>query len=84
MIARKNGRRYAYFVLNDKKALVSVNKDITTEEEILKENLAISLCQNAQNKRFWLLHYKTKTMVLPPKPVDLDELNNDLDSLLNT
>ena len=84
VIARKNGRRYAYFVLNDKKALVSVNKDITTEEEILKENLAISLCQNAQNKRFWLLHYKTKTMVLPPKPVDLDELNNDLDSLLNT
>lgn len=84
VIDYKNDKRYAYFVLNDKKELVSVNKDITTEEEKIKDNFAISLCQNARNNRFWLLHKKDKTMVKPPKPVDLDDLNADLDVLLNS
>lgn len=83
VITHKKGKRYAFFTLNDKKELVSVNLDIKPEEEKVKENFAISLCQRADGTRFWLLHKKTKTMVPPPKPVDLDELNNDLDSLLN-
>lgn len=82
--SEKSRKRYAYFNLNDKKELVSVSKDITAEEEKAKDNFAISLCQDANGKRFWLLHKKTKVTVTTSKPVDLDELNNDLDSLLNT
>ncbi|MDD6003293.1 MAG: reverse transcriptase domain-containing protein [Bacteroidales bacterium] len=76
-------KRYAFFKRNDKKEFVSVSKDITAEEEKTTENFAISLCQDANGKRFWLLHKKTKITVPTYKPVDLDELNNDLDSLLN-
>lgn len=81
--SEKKHKRYAYFNLDDNKELVSVSLDITTEEEKAKDNFAISLCQDANGKRFWLLHKKTKVTVPTPKPVDLDELNNDLDSLLN-
>ncbi len=79
----KKHKRYAFFKQNDQKELVSVSLDITAEEEKAKDNFAISLCQNANGKRFWLLHKKTKVTVPTPKPVDLDELNNDLDLLLN-
>ena len=79
----KKHKRYAFFKQNDQKELVSVSLDITAEEEKAKDNFAISLCQDANGKRFWLLHKKTKVTVPTPKPVDLDELNNDLDSLLN-
>ena len=82
--SEKSRKRYAYFNLNEKKELVSVSKDITAEEEKAKDNFAISLCQDANGKRFWLLHKKTKVTVTTSKPVDLDELNYDLDSLLNT
>lgn len=81
--SEKKHKRYAYFNLDGNKKLVSVSLDITEEEEKAKDNFAISLCQDANGKRFWLLHKKTKVTVPTPKPVDLDELNNDLDSLLN-
>lgn len=79
----KKHKRYAFFKQNDQKEFVSVSLDITAEEEKTKDNFAISLCQDAKGKRFWLLHKKTKVTVPTPKPVDLDELNADLDSLIS-
>lgn len=80
----EKGKHYAFFMLNDKKILVSVNKTLTIEEEQDKEVLAISSCRGKDEKPFWLIHRKDKVMVPPPPAIDVDELNAELDSLLNT
>jgi hypothetical protein len=80
----EKGKHYAYFMLEDKKMLVTVNKTLTIEEEQNKEVLAISSCRGKDEKPFWLIHRKDKVMVPPPPAVDVDELNAELDSLLNT
>lgn len=77
-------RRYAYFMLDGKKIKVSVNKVITKEEELHKEMLAISSCRDQNDEPFWLVHKKDKITVLPLEPVNIDQLNNELDALLNT
>ena len=74
--------RYASFVFGGKKTKASVNKSITAEEEKQKEHLAISLCRDAKDKQFWLIHRMNKVTVPQPRPIDIDELNNDLDSLI--
>ena len=79
----EKGKHYAYFMLNDKKMLVTVNKTLTIEEEQNKEILAISSCRGKDEKPFWLIHRKDKVMVPPPPTVDVDELNAELDILLN-
>ena len=79
----EKGKHYAYFMLNDKKMLITVNKTLTIEEEQNKEVLAISSCRGKDEKPFWLIHRKDKVMVPPPPAVDVDELNAELDSLLN-
>jgi len=48
-----------------------------------KAMLSISHCQDATGKTFWLIHRSDRINVQPPSPVDVDELNNELDSLLN-
>ncbi len=75
--------RYAVFDFAGNAFLASVNKSIKPEEEKAKEKLAISLCRDAKDKTFWLIHRLDKVTVPPPVPVDIDELNNDLDSLIN-
>lgn len=75
--------RYAWFVFGGKKTKASVNKSIKAEEEKHKELLAISLCRDAKDIQFWLVHRLNKVTVPPPRPIDIDELNNDLDSLIN-
>lgn len=80
----EKGHHYAYFMLNEKKILVSVNKSLTIEEEQNKDILVISTCRGKDDKPFWLIHRKDKVMVPPPPAVDIDELNKELDSLLNT
>ena len=75
--------RYAWFIFAGKKTSASVNKSITPEEENRKDILAISLCRDAKDKQFWLIHRLDKVTVPPPRAIDIDELNNDLDSLLN-
>ena len=78
------GKRYAYFIIDDKKQLVTVNKTLTIEEEKKKEMLAISSCKDKSNKTFWLIHKQDKIVAPPPvEVVDIDELNAELDSLLN-
>lgn len=80
----EKGKHYAYFMLNDKKMLVTVNKSLTIEEEQNKDVLAISSCRGKDEKPFWLIHRKDKVMVPPPPVIDVDELNTELDLLLNT
>ena len=75
--------RDAWFDFAGKKTKASINKSITPEEEKQKELLAISLCYDANNIQFWLIHRLAKITVPPPRPIDIDELNNDLDSLIN-
>ena len=75
--------RYASFLYAEQNAVASVNKSIKPEEEKAKERLAISHCLDANGKPFWLIHRLDKVTVPPPAPVDIDELNRELDSLLN-
>lgn len=77
------GRRYAYFTVNKKKIYASINKSVTTEEIEKKHSLSISSCLDSKQKLFWLVHKTSKITVPTPQPVDLEELNNELDSLLN-
>ena len=79
----EKGQHYAYFMLNEKKILVSINKSLTIEEEQNKDILVISSCRDKDDNPFWLIHRKGKVMVPPPPVVDIDELNEELDSLLN-
>ena len=86
------GKRYAFFMLDEKKQLVTVIKSLTIEEEKNRNILAISSCRDKNNKPFWLIHRQdrdnlletqTKSNYSSSKKVDIDELNADLDSLLN-
>ena len=81
---KDGGKRYATFELDGVKQIVSINKDVTQNGEQQKDQLAISNCRNSKGDQFWLLHLVNKVTVYKPKPVDIDELNNDLDSLLST
>lgn len=75
--------RYASFKLGGRMQKASVNKSLTKEDEDRKELLSISNCRDAKGKLFWLVHRSDKVTVPPAQPVDLDELNDDLDKLLN-
>lgn len=79
-----DGKRFATFKLGDVNQIVSINKAVTSEDELYKEKLAISLCRNHKGEQFWQIHLANKVTVHKSKPVDIDELNNDLDSLLRT
>ena len=82
-INTKDGNnRFATFKLGDVNQIASMNKSISHEDELDKEKLSISLCQNTKGEQFWLIHLADKVMVYKSKPVDIDVLNNDLDSLL--
>lgn len=74
--------RYAYFLLNGKKVFASVSKDIKPDMEKQKEHLSISICRDKQDKPFWLVHLSNKVVMPSLVPVDVDELNKELDALL--
>ena len=76
--------RYAYYLLAGTKQLISISKYLSETEIKAKGKLAISQCRDEKGKVFMLIHRINIVMVPPPKPVDIDELNNDLDSLLNS
>lgn len=75
--------RYASFKLGGRMQKASVNKSLKKEDEDRKELLSISNCRDANGKPFWLVHRTDKVTVPPAQPVDIDELNDDLDKLLN-
>jgi retron-type reverse transcriptase len=78
----KESHRYSYFVLNGKKIYVSINKSINKDEFPPKEQLSISCCRDAHNKQFWLIHKSDKITSTPVEVIDVDALNDELDSLL--
>lgn len=75
--------RYAYFYIGGKKQLASVNKSLKQDEENRKELLSISNCRDANGEHFWLIHKSNKIIISKSTAIDIDELNDDLDSLLN-
>ena len=75
---------YAYFELDGKKIFATMHKsirDLGINQN--KSELAISSCRDKRDKPFWLIHRIDKVTVPSPKPVDIDELNMELDSLLS-
>ena len=82
-IARWVVHRSGVASLNGKKIYMSVSKYIRREEETKKELLSISNCKDASGKQFWLIHTHDKFTGPQTPEVDIDELNNDLDSLLS-
>lgn len=79
----KPSKRYAYFMLDGKKVLIFVKKDISKDEETKKELLAISSCRGQKDEPFWLIHKINKVTVPRPSEVNIDLLNNELDALLD-
>jgi len=75
--------RFAWFIFGGKKTIASVNKSVKKEDESQKELLAISLCLDARDNHFWLIHKQNKVIKPFIPPIDIDELNNDLDALIN-
>ena len=80
---KEDNKRHATFKLGEIKQFASINKNVAPDDERQKDKLAISNCRNIKGEQFWLIHLIDKVTVYKPKPVDLDELNNDLDSLLS-
>ena len=76
--------RYGSFLLGGKRQKASVSKSLKKDEEQRKDLLSISRCRSAKGELFWLLHKSNIITVLIPSAVDIDELNDDLDSLLST
>ena len=54
------------------------------EDELQKKNLAISNCRDSKGEQFWLIHLIEKITVYKSDPIDIDQLNNELDALLNS
>lgn len=81
---KEGNKRYATFKLGDVSQVASINRAVPLDVEQTKEKLAISNCRNSKGEQFWLIHLVDKVTVYKPKPVDIDDLNNDLDSLLST
>lgn len=81
-----NGKgRYAYYKLsNGSKIRASISKYLSDAEIKAKDKLAISTCRDEKSKEFMFIHRAGIMTVPPPKPVDIDELNNELDSLLSS
>ena len=75
-------KRYATFKIGETNQIASINKSVTLDDEQQKEKLVISYCMDSNGERFWLIHLVDKITEFKPKPVDIDELNNDLDLLL--
>lgn len=80
---KDDGKRFATFKLGGVNQIVSVNKDVTSEDELHKEKLAISLCRNHKGEQFWQIHKADKVTIPTPSTVNIDDLNNELDALLN-
>lgn len=77
---QENKRQGAYFKLNDTTVTLSIKKDVDIS---LSQNLSISSCKKKNGEDFWLLHLTDMFIPVPKADtVDIDELNNDLDSLL--
>lgn len=83
-ISRGEGdKRFATFKLGDVQQIASINKAVTHDDELHKEKLAISYCKKSKGEHFWLIHLLDKATTFKVKPVNIDELNNELDLFLS-
>ena len=80
---KEDGKPYASFIIEGTPQLVSVDSKLKPESLRDRALLAISLCRGANNHLFWLIHRLHKVNVPQPSIVDIDVLNQDLDSLIN-
>lgn len=76
----EGGKRHAEFILGEEKQYATIMSVVKADE--LKENLAISNCRNYNGEMFWLVHKADKVTILTKPIIKIDELNNDLDTLL--
>lgn len=81
-IVNEEKARYGTFVLDNKTVRVSINKSIDATD-INKDKVLISCCRDAEGQLFWLIHRKTMIIAHLELPVDVDSLNDELDSLLD-
>lgn len=81
---KEEGKRNATFEFDGLKQKANVSKAVTSSDELQKDKLVISNCRNPNGEQFWLIHLIDKVTVYKPAPVDINELNNELDSLLGT
>lgn len=81
-IVNEEKARYGTFVLGNKTVRVSINKNLDAAN-IDKNKMVISCCKDTMGQLFWLIHRKQSTVSHFAMPVDIDSLNNDLDSLLS-
>jgi hypothetical protein len=81
---KEEGKRNATFEFDGLKQKANVSKAVTSSDELQKDKLVISNCRNPNGEQFWLIHLIDKVTVYKPTPVDINELNNELDSLLGT
>lgn len=69
-----NGKDYVYCVLNGKKTLISLSKNVDIKVLASHKNcVAISYCEQVKGKRFYLIH----------KPIDREKANAKNDNYLN-
>ncbi len=74
--------RCANYCIERKIVNVVIDKAVTAETK--REELSISTCRNAKGKEYRLLHSTDKlTPQVKPQDIDIETLNQDLDSLLN-
>ena len=79
----EENKRYAIFEIGGIEQEASINKKVLTGDELQKESLAISNCRDSKGEQFWQIHLIDKVTVCNPIPINIDELNNELDALLN-
>lgn len=80
-VQNESGKRQAEFILGGKKQYATCMSVVKADEN--KDNLAISNCRNPKGEMFWLIHKADKVTISAKPIINIDELNNELDTLLN-
>lgn len=78
-----NGTRYAQFYLGKHSRIAKVHRNVSKDDETKKEILYISICQDKTQETFWLIHKDNVVKTFSEPSVDIDKLNEDLDTLLS-
>lgn len=64
---------------------ITIRRNIKRDIDLHKQtNIAISLCQKGNSRKFWLIHYRAEMKAAEPKQTNIEELNEILDNLLIT
>lgn len=68
-------------VIDHKRTKIAIHKAVNVETDT-KEMMSISVCRNDKGETFKLIHRKDKVIHKQIESINLDKLNDDLDSLL--